>query len=50
MGPDGTLRYHLGVEFNSPIALADPAPAIGPTAPAAVGPLAPTGGPRRNRW
>ena len=42
MGPDGALRYHLGVEFNSPIALADPAPAVGPPAPAA--------GPLRNRW
>ena len=42
MGPDGALRYHLGVEFNSPIALADPA--------ATVEPLAPTDGPLRNRW
>jgi hypothetical protein len=56
MGPDGALRYHLGVEFNSPIALADPAPAVGPLAPAvgptapAVVPLAPTVGPLRNRW
>jgi hypothetical protein len=63
MGPDGALRYHLGVEFNSPIALADPAlaavptaPAVGPLAPAAVptapavGPLAPTAGRLRNRW
>jgi hypothetical protein len=49
MGPDGALRYHLGVEFNSPIALADPAPAVGITSPA-VGPLAPTAGPPRNRW
>ena len=56
MGPDGALRYHLGVEFNSPIALADPAPAVGPLVPTAgstaqaVGPLAPTAGPLRNRW
>ena len=49
MGADGALRYHLGVEFNSPIALADPTPAVGPRSPA-VGPLAPTAGPLRNRW
>ena len=42
MGPDGALRYHLGVAFNSPIALADPAPAVGPATPA--------DGPLRNRW
>jgi hypothetical protein len=49
MGPDGALRYHLGVEFNSPIALADPAPTVGPTSPA-VALAAPTAGPLRNRW
>jgi hypothetical protein len=42
MGPDGALRYHVGMEFNSPIALTDPAAVVGPPAPADE--------PLRNRW
>jgi len=54
MGPDGMLRYHIGAEFNAPIALVDPAAAAEAAAPPEPTPLTASAAPTvellRNRW